>query len=433
MAENLERVTYTREGTLRYRINQFAIVFICVWAITPFVRARIDGVTIIPVFGLWLITTDLKWLTEKWTKDMIFLAVFFATFLPYLITGNLRYGIHGPRMILVLFPIFFIGIFVNHYYMHYKKDYNTLGKIAFFSLIAFSIASVQTFLGLRIYPNAAKFLANGNTSEVAKEMYARLGIGGYEFVYAGIFMLILAMYPMMRKTDAGLQYKLLCVVAFVALVVLIATASFTIALLMSIAGVMLVFFGRNKKSILMLVVIFTLFFLIFSDTLLANILIKFAAIFRNNEGLNFRLLDLADNLLADSLSGMTGGRISRYSESALVFLKNPFFGISGPFGDRTAQIRGHSGWLDTLALFGLFTGVPLFLSIYYYIKKNMAFFKNSTYLTYYTVVSYMFALLGVINSTITVYPIGIMFFLIAPTIYFLPYAFVKNEDRQLEL
>lgn len=433
MAENLERQTYRREGALRYRINQFAIIFICVWAMTPFVRSRIDGVAIIPVFVLWLITTDLKWLTEKWTKDMIFLAVFFATFLPYLITGNLTYGIHGPRMILVIFPIFFIGIFVIHYYMHYKKDYNTLGKIAFFSLISFSIASVQTFLGLRIYPNASKFLAHGKTSEVIKEMYGRLGIGGYEFVYAGILMLILVMYPIMRKTDAGPQYKLLCIFAFAALAVVIVTSSFTIALLMSIAGVALVLFGRNKESITIIIVFFTLFFLIFSQSLLADFLMKLAVFFKDNDGLRNRLVDLADNLLSDSLSGFTGGRINRYLNSFFVFLKNPIAGIYGPFGDKTAQIGGHSGWLDTLALFGLLTGLPLFLSIYYYIKKNMAFFKNSTYLPYYTVVSYMFALLGVINATITVFPIGIMFFLIAPTMYFLPYAFVRNEDRQLEL
>lgn len=428
MAENMQKYTANRVGTFQYRVNQIAILGICAWVIIPSVRVRVNDYIMIAVLGLWLITTDLKWLTEKWTKDMVFLVLFFATFIPYAITGNLRYGGHGPRMIIVLFPLFFMGIFINHYYMYYKKDYNTLGKIALVSLVSFIIGAAQTVLGLRTYPNAARLLANGVTDIAVKDMYSRMGIGGYEFVYAGCFLLVVAMYPLVRSSAAKKTYKFLCAGAFLAAGAVIATASFTIALLISIMGVALVFFGKNKKSIILIIVLSLVFFVLFPQTMIADLLIRLARIFAGNDSVRVRLMDLADNLLSDTLGGYTGGRIDRYGESFIVFLKNPLFGVSGPFGDKTARLRGHSGWLDTLALFGLFTGIPLFAAIYFNIKKHLQFFNNTPYAVFIVITSSMFLLLGIINSTITVFPLGVMYFLIVPTIYFLPYAFVANEE-----
>ena len=120
-------------------INTLFCMFMCVWMAIPFVRVH-TGVNVLLLFFLvWFVTTDLKWIFGKWSWDVIFIFVFFITFIPYYLFGNLEYGIYGSNIILVNFPLFFLGIILNYYYMHFKKDYSSLGKIAMFTIVAYLI------------------------------------------------------------------------------------------------------------------------------------------------------------------------------------------------------------------------------------------------------------------------------------------------------
>jgi hypothetical protein len=217
--------------------------------------------------------------------------------------------------------------------------------------------------------------------------------------------------------------------AFFVLAAAVFKASFTIAILISIAGLISVVFVKNRRTLFVYMFIFAVLIFIIPQTFLAEIFIKIAEIFKNSTVVKTRILDVANNIFLGTLSeGLTGNRFDKYIKSITTFLKYPLFGIYGPFGNLNASPSGHSGWIDQLAYYGLATGIPLIAALYYNIKKHLQFFKKSKYLGYMTVSAFLFILLGLINPSITVFDIGFMFFCIIPAIPFMPYAFIPNSE-----
>lgn len=414
---------------MRYKINQMCCAVICVWMSLPYFKSRVGLKIMAFFFGLWFITTDLRWLTSKYTKDLYAIIIFFATFIPYILTGNLKYGMNGPGIVYSIFPLFFFGMFINYYYMYYKKDYNSLGKIALVSTIMYSVGALQTVVGLMRYPGASRGLANAGVDVALKNAYARVGIGGYGFIYAAMFLLIVVVYPLLTKSKlVEKKYKIISVLALFSLALVIFRASFTIAIVLGFLGLISVVFVKNQRTLVLFLAFSALFVFIMPQTLLAGFFVKSAEIFKNSNVVKARLLDMANNLYLGTLEeGLTGNRLSKYIESTATFLRYPLFGMYGPFGNLDATLGGHSGWIDQLAFYGLFTGIPLMATLYYNIKKHLQFFKNSKYLGYMSVSSFLFIFLGLVNPTITVYNIGFIFFCVIPVIPFMPYAFIPNS------
>lgn len=434
-----EIVISNNKANLRYRINQLACVGMCIWFTLPYCRVRIRLLLFIIILGIWLITTDLKWLTHKLPKDIFCVAIFFATFVPYSISGELTYGLQGAGTIYHIFPFFFLGLFINHYYMYYKKDYNTLGKIALVSLIAYAVGALQTYYGLLVYPLATRALA-GSVWSINPEMgikYQRMGIGGFGYIYAACFMLIAALYPIIKKSPViTIKYKLISAISFVALSLMILKASYTIALIISFLGIILVLIVKKRSYFIFYTMILFIILLLLPNTLFGEFFLKVAAIFSKNETVHTKFMDLASTFLYDSFDGETVYRVKLYSTSMGTFFKYPLFGVYGPFGGAVGivgkdLIGGHSGWVDLLGLYGLFAGVPLFFALYFNIKKHLLFYKNSRYLGFMIVISFIFLLLGIVNPIFTIFEIGFMVFCIVPSIPFLPYAYRKKKHETL--
>ena len=429
MKINYKTTNNLKHNKLICRINQIMCILICIWMTLPYFRVKTGVLFLVTLFGIWIFTSDLKWLTKKWSMDLIFVLIFFITFIPYFITGNLKYGEVDPKAIIVSFPLFFVGIFVNHYYMYYKKDYNTLGKIALVSLIFYAVGSIQTYVGLLMYPTASRGLAGKAwvNPELVK-LYTRLGIGGFGHVYAGCFLLIAALYLIIKKhTLMRRKDKFICILSFICLILMILKASYTISLMVVFSGIVLVLVVKNKKTFIFIMVLAAFFLLIFPQALIGEFFLKIADIFSNNYILSEKITDLAVNFLQESRSGQTGNRIDLYLTSFKTFFEQPLFGIYGPFGNpASGRIGGHSGWLDLLGFYGLFTGIPLFFTIYFNFSKHLKFYKKSNYYGFIIVIQFLFLVLGVINPVIYVYEIGFVLFCIVPAIPFLPYAFKKN-------
>jgi len=426
------------EGGFRYIINQLACAGICIFMTLPYLRNRLGLYFLIFAFGVWLITTDLKWLAEKPPKDFIFLALFFATFIPYIVTHKLGYGAFGIKTLTVIVPIFFLGYIINQYYMHYKRDYNSLGKIALVSLVCYIIGSIQTYLGLLQYPGASRSLAGGVYEQSADlaALYMKLGIGGFGYIYAASLIFIASFY-FFTKGSASInkKYKAICVVSMLLMVVMIFKASYATAILSIVLGIVLTLVVKNTKSLVLFMIFTAVFLLMFPQELIGEFLLRIAKLFSGNETLYKRFAILASGFLPnDSIVEQGVTRSELYLTSLKTFLMHPLFGVYGPFGggedpNSVFVIGGHSGWLDLLGFYGLFAGVPLFLSIYFHIKKQLDFFKDSKCLGLIVIVSFMFIVLGAINPIITVYDIGFAQFCIVPAIPFLGNAFTPNSDR----
>ena len=403
---------------LTHRINFLACVLMCMWFTLPFFRVRAGVSILLLFFGIWLVTTDLKWLTRKWSLDLIFAGVFFLTFIPYFITGNIQYGSAGPNIILVYFPLFFVGIFINHYYMYYKKDYETLGKIALMTLVFFAIGSIQTYIGLTLYPMASRILATGvGRYEAEKIMFNRMGVGGFGYIYASTFIFLSVVYLLIKNNYKLIKIKKIFVlITFISLLLMILEASYAIAIMIILSGGLLILTVKNKKMLVILMVFLGILLLLIPPTFIGEFFLNIANIFSDNYIINEKFTDLGMSFLQDSQSSQTDTRLQLYTTSFNTFLRQPLFGIYGPMGNPLDPIGAHSGWLDLLGFYGLFSGIPLFLIFYYNFKKHFRFYKKDKYYGYLVVIYFLFLVFGTINPVLYVYEVGFIIFMIVPIV-----------------
>lgn len=423
-----------KTSKLIHQLNLIAVILMCMWLAIPFVRIKTGVIFFFLLFIVWLLTTDFKWFVEKISWDLIWLFVFFMTFVPYIISGNLEYGLVGSNVIMVNFPIFFIGIFINHYYMYYKKDYKTLGKIAFFSLCFFIIGSLQTYFGLLKYPLAARELAGGE-DPMLTEIYRQMGIGGFGHIYSASFLLVVVLYPIVRKVKFTVKNKVVVLLFILSIGLMLLRASYATSLMVAILGLVMSIVVRNKLTFLSCIIISTYLLVVIPQNVIGEFFLTVATIFKENNVLSQKFIDLASAIINSSLDGQTGERVNLYFSSLKVFISNPLFGIYGPFGNQNSEaIGGHSGWFDLLGYYGLFTAVPLFLTLFYNLRKNMRFFARTNFYSFILVLYFLILVFGAVNPILYVYEIGFVLFCIAPAIPFIPYAFKNNhkENQSLE-
>lgn len=409
------------------KINRIICIALCAFVSWPYLSSKLGLLIFIVLFGAWLLTTDYRCFLDNLTLDILMISCWLFTFSPYIITGNFFYGAYTPRAAILIFVLFVCGTLINHYYMFYKKDVQMLGKIALFSLLFYTIASLQTYLGLKRFPLASRMLAVGD--EAIKQNYQGLGIGGFGFVYSSVFIIIPLLYFLFKKNSVlTVWHRMISIIAFISMFIMLFHASYTIALLFTLIGIFLVFFIRGKKS-LILGIIFAVFLLIFFPReLIGSFLVNIADLFQTNETIRVKFLDFAQGFLSESTGSQTSYRFQLYLSSFKTFLSNPLFGIYGPFGNpMTAVIGGHSGWLDLMAYYGLFGSLPLFIGISLVLRRQLLFFTEHPYFNYLLIVQILFIVFGFINPTITIYEIGFSIFVIAPTLPFLPFAFQKNN------
>lgn len=389
----------------------------------PYFKANAGTNFALFLIFLWIITCDYSWLMKKWTLDMVFVGLFFITFVPHLLTGNLQYGGPGPSVILKWIPLFLFGIFVNYYYMYFKQNYVLLGRIALVSIITSVIGSLQSALMLQTFPLAARMLA---ANELGSAFYLSIGIGGFGFTYANVFLVIANIYFFKKGLkERKIFYCFLSVVVFLSVLFMLISASYTISLLIVFGGLLFILFPSNRRIIIFAVPIVIILIIVISREDLGQIIGQISKVFQNNRTLNTKLTDLSSWFLAEGRTVETGYRLYLYESSFITFLDNPIFGIYGP-SPNLGRVGGHSGWLDLLAFYGLFTSIPFIIALYLNFKKHFLFFKHDIYAKYLLTCQLLFIVLGFLNPIIYIYEIGFMIFAVLPSLPFLPYAFPRH-------
>lgn len=405
--------------------NIGVVLFICCWFIWPFINFKLGVTPFLLLFILWFLTTNLKWILAL-PKDLLMILVWLMTFFPYIITGTFRFGAMNPKNVLISFFLFFVGIAINHYYMYFKKDISTLGKISFFSTLFFLIGSVQSSMGLKVYPLAARSLATG--TDPLHVTYLSLGIGGFGFVYSAVFINLLLLFFILKSHPMNskvIRYLSICV--FVVISYMLFLASYATALLFVMVGILFAIFIKGKKSLFFCSLLACTLFLMIPKESIGYFIMDISQLFQTNSVISSKFLDLAQGFVVDSMGLQTSARSQLYLASLETFLKNPLFGIYGPFGNPTnAIVGGHSGWLDLLAYYGLFGSLPLYIAIYLNFKKHLRYYANHPYHHILLINQILFIFFGFVNPIIYIYQIGFVLFVVAPLFPYLPHAFSKN-------
>jgi hypothetical protein len=410
-------------------INKIIMICICIWMTWPYVNYKLGIYPFLVFFASWLLTTDYRWIFKGLSVDLLMFLCWLITFVPYILAGNFRYGAIPEKNVLISFLLFFCGLFINYYYMYYNKNVRALGKIAFFTLIFYFVASLQSFIGLRIYPLAARNLATG--TDPLQQVYMSLGIGGFGYVYSAVFINITILYFIIKSTGINKSYIFFAVTVFFINMIMLISASYATSLLLIFTGTLLVFLIRGKRSLFFGVVCTVIFLILFPKEIIGYFLIDVSHLFGTNGVISTKFLDLAQGFVSESVGSQTSTRGQLYLDSLNTFLKSPLFGIYGPFGNSLSSIvGGHSGWIDLLAYYGLFGSLPLFGAIFLNFRKHIKFYTNHPYQRFLITAQILFVIYGFINPVIYIYQLGFVMFIIAPSLPFLPYAFSKKANQE---
>lgn len=410
-------------------INNWIMIFLCSWISWPYLNYKLGILPFLVFFTAWFFTTDFRWI-KGISLDLLMGIVWILIFFPYILTGNFFYGELHVTFVLTSFILFIVGIFLNYYYMYFNKNDLVLGKIAFFTITFYFIASIQTYFGMKKYPFASRGLATGNDPQ--SEIYLSLGIGGFSFVYSAVFINILLLYFIVRNApEVKMVYRYFCLIVFLVITTMLISASYTTSLLLLFIGTMIAVMIKGKKSFTFSIILGSLFILLFPKEIIGYFLIDVANLFESNNVLSTKFLDLAQGFISESFGTQTSGRAQLYLSSLETFLRNPLFGIYGPFGDAfNSKVGGHSGWFDILAYYGLFGSLPLFAVIYLNFRKQLKFYSNHPYYRFLLTAQILFILFGFINPVIYIYEMGFVLFVVAPALPFLPNAFSRRKSRK---
>lgn len=252
---------------------------------------------------------------------------------------------------------------------------------------------IQTLQILAIDPNAIRHWEQFD--EMADE-----NIGNYYFVYS-IPIVIVTLAVCMPKLKT--IFKIVDIIAIVFLLYFIVKSQYTLALLISIIGIMLRLFLSIKQTIFKMVFIVTAFVFAF---FVPNILLLAATHIESTQ-MATRFMEMYEFFTSGSLGGYNlSGRITLYGKTILAFLESPIW------GNRKLDFDGHATCLTVLADTGIIGGVPfyyLLIATNKYIKEKLGEKAKAFFVIFFCLL-----LMGFTNPIHSSLPLAFTTWFIAP-------------------
>jgi len=253
--------------------------------------------------------------------------------------------------------------------VYFLISYNPSLQRAFgkYLLFLFVINCVTSFIGVYTIPGAARALTNASKSDKAIEEDIYLSRRNISSIY--LFQSLVVISPififMIKKKIKVLWATLAILFIFLAII----KASFTISLLLLLAGIILsLVYVKGLTGKVMLVL-----------SMLVLVLLPWASIFEilaskiDNTYISTRLHDLSVFFSEGNASGNVSSRLNAYMSSLQTFIRNPL-GIGARYSYKMLEngIGYHSQILDDLARYGVFALAfyVVFLTQYYKLLKR---------------------------------------------------------------
>lgn len=335
------------------------------------------------VFTGWFITAarDKYWNRRALPIIVILLALMALDFVSALGNDNSLIFLNFITQKLFVY----IWILIFSYYVDKK---NIIEKAIPIILTLVMISSFFTIRGNLLFPGASRLLASEN---VENSIYRSLFIGGYDFIY-GLVFVVLPLYVYLKRTLHRKIFYLFCLTVFL---VSIVTGAYTIAILLSLAMLIGAFINPEKKIAWIILLLIVSLISLFSEQLL-DLMIYIGNLIGSNI-----LVTRAEMIrYRDFVEGSGENRLVLYGNGLMNFANNFFFGrmIGNP---QDSLHSGHSALINYLESYGLFS-----LAYFIYLKKSFSVIYNSLknfvtkqYYVIYFVILLMFMLLNTIDTS----------------------------------
>ena len=218
----------------KLKITQIACYISLIIAICPAIDYYCDWyITIIPVVIIFLYTIRYKYAFKSLL--IAALIVLIQWWGVYRIAPFATYFVNG----IIVFVPFFIALFG-------EKDADTIFLKHYLQVSAFlfGITSITTIIGLNLFPGASRELASG-TAIYDTEIYTRMNIGGYEFIYALVLYLPIVFWLIFNSKG---KIKLVNSILLIIYIYCIYKSSYTIALILTVIVLFVVLINRKTRN-----------------------------------------------------------------------------------------------------------------------------------------------------------------------------------------
>ena len=177
-------------------------------------------------------------------------------------------------------------------------------------------------------------------------------VGGYYFICALPFMIVLCF--LLNRKSHSLLIKLLALGVMLWLFSFLLIAQYTLSLLVSLIGILIVLLSRKRSKVFIAAVFFVFIFL-----LSVPYLLELTIPLIESDQIATRLNELYLFLTTGETSTINlGGRLDLYQKTIAAFLDSPLW------GNRNLDFDGHATFLTVLSDVGLLGAIPYYCLYY---------------------------------------------------------------------
>ncbi len=349
-----------KQGLNYSTIQSIAVLYIAVWTLSPPLEIDLTyRLLALGAAGIWAVA----WLIRKNPIELdtmqlcSFIFLFGVIVVSFAESGDFKNVIRQiPYFMLV------ICFLMNSFYKDKWDELMWLVPVVLVLLIYFNF---NTYSALLEDPSLARRLVRDDESIYP---YLRQGIGGYSLIYPQvcIFPAVLAFVIKSFKNN-----KILFAIGAVwtvSFILMVANASYSIAIFTVCVGALLLLFYRGQSAVTAFVVAVLLFGIIMASILYIESFRNFLLEQFDGTAVAHKINDLVATSEGGEAEGSINSRMIRYLGSLEAIVKYPIIGTlwRGNGG-------GHSAFLDTFAKYGLAGIIYFSKALYsvpdYYQKK----------------------------------------------------------------
>jgi hypothetical protein len=341
-------------------IQSIAIAYLVIWSISPpleidlIYRILALGATAIWA-GIWLIRENPIVLDKNQLVSIFFLFTVIAV--TFIDNGDFK-GILKQ----IAFFMLVVCFIMNSYYKEHWEELRWLIPVV---LILFIIWNYKTVQALIADPTIARRIVRDD-EEIYQ--YLRQGVGGYSLVYPQVCISSAVLLWIIKVFKQNKLYFVIGIVWAISFVQLIAKAGYSIAIFTSVVGVVMLFFYKGKSGIKAFIVAAGLFALIMLSIVYVDGFREWLLEIFDGTAVAKKINDLVATSETGAAEGSIQARMTRYVSSIRTMVTYPIIG-----GLWRASGGGHSGFLDTIAKYGLWGGwffIKSFYSVPDHYKKK---------------------------------------------------------------
>lgn len=386
-------------------LNVLAAVSVSVFALTPLSFLPRKSLIFVLAFLLWIL------IATRLDNSFLKTAIKFGSFLILFLVMDVILSLvnNDPRYAELFFRhkifVYTWGLFFAYYDRHVEESKNVI----FTTLVVFIVSSVFTIVGNLKYPNASRYLATGGSRldiEFMKVLYRRFGIGGYDFIYGSVFLLM----PIASFLNCR-QHRTFLIFSMISLIVSIIYGAYTIAIILAFVSLILGGIrhkNKNTKSVFVVLLLSLIAIFAFRVPLLKLLL-------QISERLNIdSVAKHVSQLLDNSYFSSTGNRAWLFQNGLMNILDEPFFGTFWRTGDLRSS--GHSALLNYFEMYGVF-GVAYVAYFIMVFKTLFSGINNESIKKRIVIYFFMVAAVLTLNTFDTSPIMGIVIFFIGPMIF----------------